>query len=72
MLSYEDLFKFVFIAASATMVTESAFAIVEEFQNKNRTPLSQAKVWIRTLLMVTLSLVMLYLITNSGVSAQEV
>ena len=70
MIDPADLYKFVFTSASIFLIVESVFNIMDEMKNKSSTQLSQATTWIRSLLMIVLSIVMFFFVRSSQTVAQ--
>lgn len=69
MLDFGDLYTFVFGAGSAFLIVESVYGILGEMRRKDGTTLSQATVWIRSLLMIVLAIVMMVLIKSSATTS---
>lgn len=69
MLDFADLYTFVFGAGSAFLVVEAVYGILNETRRKDGTTLSQATVWIRSLLMIVLAIVMIVLIKSTATTS---
>lgn len=69
MLDFGDLYTFVFGAGSAFLIIEAVFSILYEMRRKDGTTLSQATVWIRSLLMIVLAVVMMFLLKSTQTSS---
>lgn len=59
------LFNFVFVSTSIFLIIEAVFAIVAEIKKPSTTSLSQATIWIRSLLMIVLSVIILIFMRSS-------
>jgi hypothetical protein len=72
MIDPSDLYGFVFTSASILLIIEAVFAVMGEMKSKSSTKLSQATVWIRSLLMIVLAIVILVFLRSSQTTAQPV
>ena len=60
-----DLYILVFTSASVFLIVEAVFAILYEFRKKDKSTLSQATVWIRSLLMIMLAVIIMVFIKST-------
>ena len=69
MLDPSDLYNFVFTAAALFLIIESIFNIISEIKKPSSTSLSQATIWIRSLLMIVLGIVIFFFMRSSQTTA---
>lgn len=65
MIDPADLYNFVFTAASLFLIIEAIFNVVSEIKKPSSTSLSQATIWIRSLLMIVLGVVIFMFVRSS-------
>lgn len=69
MMEPSDLYNFVFISAALFFVIEAIFAVIEEIKKPSSTSLSQATIWIRSLLMIVLGVTIFIFMRSSQTTA---
>lgn len=65
MIDPSDLYNFIFTTASLFLIIEAIFNIISEIKKPSSTSLSQATVWIRSLLMIVLSVIIFMFVRSS-------
>jgi hypothetical protein len=68
MIDPSDLYNFVFVSAALFFVIEAVFSIIEEIKKPSSTSLSQATIWIRSLLMIVFAVVLFMFMRSSQTS----
>lgn len=63
-----QIYNTVFYAGSCFLVIEAVYGIMNEMKKSQRTTLSQATAWIKSLLMIVLALVMVMFIQSTDTS----
>lgn len=63
------VYNAVFYAACAFLVIEAVYGIMNEMKKSQRTTLSQAATWIKSLLMIVLAVVMFAFLQSTDTSA---
>ncbi len=65
MIDPSDLYNFIFMTVSLFLTIEAIFNIINEIKKPSSTSLSQATVWIRSLLMIVLSVIIFMFVRSS-------
>lgn len=69
MIDPADLYNFIFTAASLFLIIEAIFNVVSEIKKPSSTSLTQATVWIRSLLMIVLGVIIFMFVRSSQTTA---
>ncbi len=69
MIDPADLYNFIFTSASLFLIIESIFNVISEIKKPSSTSLTQATVWIRSLLMIVLGVIIFMFVRSSQTTA---
>jgi hypothetical protein len=65
MIDPADLYNFIFMSASLFLIIEAIFNVISEIKKPSSTSLTQATMWIRSLLMIVLGVVIFMFVRSS-------
>lgn len=65
------LYRMVFLTACVMLIVEATFGIMAEMKRSDSTTITQATVWIRSLLMIILAVIMFFFLRSTTTSASS-